>query len=97
MDEKLIIKEANNKIITAEYCIAGLSFLLVLGCYHQDKIIGNSWCLYCPNWDFGCKLCDDDYNYNLTKLSEKINDTLITQPIKEALTKTITNILQKQK
>ena len=95
-ENSLTIKESSKHLIIADFCIEGSLFTLVLACYYDGgAILGRNWCLYSPNWSFGCKLSDDKVIYNLEQLPRHADGALLPMRIRRLLAKTITDILQK--
>ena len=96
MVEKVLIKEYSKHLIIADVCIDGILFNLVLACYYDGgAIFGRNWCLYSPNWNFCCKLSDDDAVYNLEQLPRRADGTTLTIRVRRFLANAITDILQK--
>ena len=68
----------------------------MLACYYDGgAIFGRNWCLYSPNWNFGCKLSDDDAVYNLEQLPRRADGITLTIRVRRFLSNAITDILQK--
>lgn len=89
------IKEASKHLIIADISIEGALFTLALSCYYDGgAIFGRNWCVYSPNWKFGCKLSDDNVYYNLEQLPRRADGATIPMRIRRLLAQIITDILK---
>lgn len=95
-ETKITIKESSKHLIIADVSIEGSLFTLVLSCYYDGgATFGRNWCLYSPNWEFGCKLSDDNCTYNFEQLPSRADGMTLPVYIRRLLAQAITAILQK--